>query len=299
MTPTLEDFREAASTVPTFDDVPWTEPVPVGSEPARDHVAELVERFVRHGFAIAQLDPASDEDVLAEFADALGIGPAFVPPLYRTAADSAPPTVSRISAARNAGTADAAHPSFGRTSGQRLHCDGTLQAVGEIRTTLLLCQAQGISGGETLLFNSPAAFVRLLHDDPAAAVALATPGVLVRQANINGRRDENRLAAFTVLDSRLVTAFSQTETDRWEVPEGIPEDDVRRGVEYLEACTRDPELYRELTLEPGQLFILSNAELSHGRAPYVDSAQTQRCMLRSLHTELPALATELSVARGQ
>ena len=256
---------------------------------------ETVRRYRLHGFAVVLLRAGSPDGVLGEMAQALDLDDPFVPPLYRRSGTTVSP-VSRISAGLNARTDDADHPSFGRTSGQRLHTDGTLQAIGEIRTTLLLCQAQGISGGETILLNSTGAFLRLVDEDPEAAAALATPGVLVRQANINGCTDENRLPAFAVVDDEVLTAYSRTGTDRWETPDGVDAAALRRGTQYLEACEADPDLYRELVLAPDQLFVLSNATLSHGRRAYVDSPSRKRCMLRTLHTRTPSVAPSMSTA---
>ena len=59
-------------------------------------------------------------------------------------------------------------------TGQRMHTDGTLQDIGEVKASVLVCEAAAAEGGATMLFNTSAAFAELIMTDPAAAVALAT-----------------------------------------------------------------------------------------------------------------------------
>ncbi|MBQ1026072.1 TauD/TfdA family dioxygenase [Micromonospora sp. C95] len=287
------NLLKTAKDVPTFDAVPWDSPVawhPAGSGASVDLAAvrEIVRRYRRHGFCIVQLQPGTaDEQSLSSLAEALRLGNPFVPPLYRLNGNT-PSAVSRISAGLNASTQDATHPSFGRSSGQRLHTDGTLQDIGQIRTTLLLCQSVGRTGGDTRLFNATAAYAELLTADLPAALALATPGSLVRRATVNGSDDFNAGPAFAVVDGQLVTRYSLTDTDRWEVPSGISADDLWRAVAYLERCAEDSAVYREFRLEPAQVLVLANARLSHGRTAYTDDPQQPRCMFRTLHEREPA-----------
>jgi alpha-ketoglutarate-dependent taurine dioxygenase len=292
MTIDSSDLLKKAENVPTFDDVPWDFPVawdPGGGESdGRAAVREVVHRYQRHGFAIVQLPRGTTgEHSLAPIAEALRLGDPFVPPLYRLNGNT-PPVVSRISAGLNVSTPDATHPSFGRTSGQRLHTDGTLQDIGEIRTTLLLCQSVSRTGGDTRLFNATAAYAGLLATDLPAALALATPGCLVRRATVNGSDDFNAGPAFAVVDDQLVTRYSLTGTDRWEVPDGISADDLWRGTAYLEKCAEDPTLYRELRMAPAQVLVLANARLAHGRTAYTDDPRQPRCMFRTLHEREPS-----------
>jgi Taurine catabolism dioxygenase TauD, TfdA family len=269
----------AAAVTTTFEDAP--------SGPV-----EVADPYSAHGFAVVALrgTPAG-EDTLLTLSAALGLGEPFVPPLYRLGGGAAP-TVSRISAASNAETADADHPSFGRTVGQEFHCDGTLQDIGFVKATVLLCELPAPEGGKSLLFNASAAFARLIAADPAAAVALATPGTLVRQANINGSSEQNAGPVFTVQDGRLVARYCVTDTDRWEVPAGVVEADLRRGIEFLRraALPGSPD-HLELTLGPGEAIVFDNTRLSHGRSAYRDSPDRRRCLYRSLHLAHPSGVT--------
>ncbi|MGH9277953.1 MAG: TauD/TfdA family dioxygenase [Acidimicrobiales bacterium] len=251
--------------------------------------AEVVDRYERHGFAVIQLDPhrVTAETLLA-LAESFDLGAPFVPPLYATNGKPVA-TVARISAAA-ADVATARHPSFERTVGLALHCDGTLQEIGFVKVSVLLCEAPAAQGGETILFNASAAYAQLAAVDAPAAAALATPGALIRQANINGCRDVNAGPAFTVQEHQLVCGYSVTATDRWSVPVSVAEADLYRGVGFLlHASLPGSPHFAELALEAGQAIVFDNTRISHGRTSYCDNPSRPRCLYRSLHLRHPSV----------
>jgi alpha-ketoglutarate-dependent taurine dioxygenase len=277
----------------TFDKVP-DDPVVIRSPSGigLPEAGEITERYHRHGFAVLELasQPATQETLEALAGD-LSLGEPFLPPLYRKGGTTTP--VAQISAAANVGSRDENHPSFGRTVGQKLHCDGTLQAIGYIKASMLLCEQPAAEGGETILFNASAAYAKLATADRPAAEALATPGALIRQANINGCADTNAGPAFTVQDERLVAGYSVTETDRWAVPVGVSEADVQRGVGFLlNASLPGSQHFLQFTLSAGQAIVFDNTRISHGRTAYRSSQNHQRRLYRSLHLQHPSLPPE-------
>ncbi|RKN44890.1 TauD/TfdA family dioxygenase [Streptomyces hoynatensis] len=277
----------------TFDKIPG-DPVPVRSPSGIGplEASEIVARYDRHGFAVLELasGPATPQ-ALEALAARLGLGDPFLPPLYRKGGTTTP--VAQISAASNAGGRDENHPSFGRRVGQRLHCDGTLQAIGYVKASVLLCEQPAAEGGETILFNASAAYAQLAAVDRAAAAALTAPGVLVRQANVNGCTDINANPAFSVQDGRLVCGYSVTETDRWAVPEGVSEADVHRGVGFLlNASLPGSRHFAQFMLGAGQAIVFDNTRISHGRTAYRDSGNHRRRLYRSLHLRHPRVRPE-------
>jgi len=281
----------AAKVTATFDSIP---PQPVAVNDAthidRDTAAEIVWRYERNGFSILELvadQPTSK--TLEAIASSLHLGDPFIPPLYTMGAREAHP-VARISAAHNAGTDGADHPSFGRTVGQNLHSDGTLQDIGFVKASILVCECAAAEGGETLLFNTSAAFAELIASDQAAAAALATPGTLVRKANINGCTDENSGPVVSVLDGGLVCRYSVTDTDFWAVPDDVDEHDLRRGIGFMAEASQPGGRYHvQLRLAAGQAIVFDNTRISHGRTAYFDSAQQRRCMYRGLYLRHPTV----------
>lgn len=300
MTATSDDLLAAArSVVTTFAQIP-SAPVAVvdAATICRGHAIEIVRRYTRHGFAVIGVaEPVSPDTPLA-LARSLCLGPAFVPPLYSMGGRQAP-AVSRISATANVGTPDADHPSFGRTIGQELHCDGTLQDIGYIKASLLLCATPAAEGGDTTLFNTSAAIAELAQADLPAAHALAFPGTLIREANVNGCTDANAGPVVTVQNGWLTCRYCVTETDSWAVPKGVVEADLRRGIDFLaQACRPGSPYFRQLRLNRSQAIVFDNTRISHGRTLYADSAALRRCMYRSLHLRHPRIRVPVADVFG-
>ncbi|MCP9211499.1 TauD/TfdA family dioxygenase [Streptomyces sp. NEAU-Y11] len=248
--------------------------------------AEAVARYRLNGFALVQFTPEEcGEDTVEHLAQALELGEPFVPPLY-TKAGYASPRVSSISAPEV--QEDSRHPHFETTVGQDLHCDGTLQDIGVIKSAVLLCCSQGAEGGESFVFNAHAAFAELLDTDPAAARALTSPGVLVRRATFNGSDEANRGPAFAVIGDRLVCRYCVDATDRWETSAVDDPVAAGRGLEFLRSARQEGSPYSlRFTLAEGQAIVMDNTRISHGRSKYRDGPGRRRRLLRSLHLRHP------------
>jgi hypothetical protein len=176
--PAAADLSTLTCTVPVFQPARDLDPVPLRSWDSIPAAAgrEVAMRLAAAGFALVQAAQAPGPAAARQLAGQLGLGPVFVPPQYRDRPYADGQGVTRI----GIGAATASHPAFGQATGQRLHCDGTLQRIGEVRTTLMLCARPARSGGASRLFNSAGAFAQLLREDPAAAAALTDPAALDR-----------------------------------------------------------------------------------------------------------------------
>jgi alpha-ketoglutarate-dependent taurine dioxygenase len=287
--PLLEDFIAAVGAgLPTFDDAPAA-PVEVDLSATLDMscMDSIVERYHRYGYAVVQarndMDPKA---AILSLATQLRMGEPFVPPLYTKNGYRSEP-LARIS--RESGGAKS-HPSFERATALPFHCDGTLQPIGMVKVAALFCASAAASGGETILFNAAAAFARLLDDDPDAALALANPGVLVRQANVNGSSECNRGPAFCVEDSWLVSGYSVADTDRWDYEAAPDRAALARAVAYLSEASRPgSEHFLVFRLEAGQIIVMSNCRIAHGRLEYTDAA-AKRVLHRGLFLQHPTCA---------
>ncbi|EHR52425.1 Taurine catabolism dioxygenase TauD, TfdA family [Saccharomonospora marina XMU15] len=283
-------LRRAITARPTtFKGVP-AEPVAwTGTEA----VTETLRRYDRHGFAVVRvLAGPLNEDTVLRLAGELGLDKPFIPPLYTRGGRAAPP-VSRIATPPVAPPSGAVHPGFETRNGQDLHCDGTLQDIGQVKAVILLCVAQGLSGGTTSLFNAHGAVAELLDHDPEAAKALTAPGLLQRQATINGSTEAVATPVCTVQDGQIVCRYCVSTTDRWVLPDGPELRTVQRGLEFLDLARREssPHLLR-FVLGAGHALILDNTRLSHGRDPYQDDDRHRRLLYRSLHLSHPAAPRE-------
>jgi alpha-ketoglutarate-dependent taurine dioxygenase len=245
----------------------------------------IIERFTSSAFAVIEFDvDMAGPTALNYLAELLDLGELFVPPLYKSGDVIAAP-FSRISAgSRTYGS----HPAFESNSGLDMHCDGTLQEIGLVKTSLLVCETPAAEGGATTLFNAAAAYGELARADGPAASALANPSVLVRRANINGCDDANIGPGFTLKEGKLVCGYSVSTTDTWQAPPNLDPDDLERGLDFLRrASAPDSPWYTEVNLRRGQALVLDNTTLSHGRRPYRDSPTLQRCLYRGLYLTHP------------
>ena len=281
--PAVTSLSMPACTVPAFPDWPAA-PVPAGDwEHIPDGSArEVAARLAAHGYALLEGSAVPGPGVAAILAGALGLGDAFTPPQYRSRAYVDGGGVTRI-------TADASttpHPAFGQATGQDLHADGTLQRIGEIKTTLMLCARPASSGGDSLLFNAAGAFAALLNADPAAAAALTAPEVLIRTSNLPDSHGQAAVGpAFAIADGRVLSRYSVTGTDRYDPSAVASPAALDRALAFLAAAARPGTgYYTALTLAAGQALVLANDTISHGRTPYADSPAAPRLLYRVLFT---------------
>ncbi|WP_162795804.1 TauD/TfdA family dioxygenase [Nonomuraea lactucae] len=242
---------------------------------------EVADRVADAGFALIEAhEPPTPSDLLA-LARHLGLGEPFLPPIYRRRGsvqvdDSG---VAELSAA-NAVPGAPMHPATS-TVGQNWHIDGTLQAMGEIRTSVLLCVRPAATGGDSILFNATGAFVELARSDWAAAVSLMSPGVLIRTATVNDCDERSAGPAFGMVAGHLLTRYARTNVDRW-CPRDGDMDTLRRGLDALDALALPGSPFHlRFRLSSAQGLIMANARICHGRTPYTEGPQP-RLMLRGL-----------------
>lgn len=257
------------------------------ARPTRPQLLELLTRLDHQGAALFTVAEEPTSPALHALTSRLGLGRPFVPPMYRstpTAADDS--GISRLTVS----TAPGRHPAFTNTAAQSFHSDGTLQRLGEIPTSLLVCHTPAAHGGQSLLLHATTALTALADLDLPAAMALTAPGVLVRQATIGPRRDTTAGPAFDVIDGRLLSRYSVTATDRFD-PDAVDDPHaLARAVAFFDAAAAPGSPYRhEIRLQAGQGLLLANDRLSHGRAAYHDDPTTPRVMLRALFTRRPTL----------
>ncbi|MEV7928552.1 TauD/TfdA family dioxygenase [Kitasatospora sp. NPDC088779] len=273
-TPQLPSFTQQPAPAVTADH--WSLPDP-GTR------RQIAESYAASGYAVVHVPgtEATEAD-LTLLADALGLGRAFTPAQYA----SSPHTsdgVSRLTAA-----ADPTHP-FQDRAGQNFHSDGTLQHLGQIATTIMLCARPAHSGGHTLLFNAIAAFADLKAADPEAAAQLTHPRALLRTSTFIPGLSTAGPAFGHDPAGRLITRYSLTATDTYHPSTPEHRADLERALAYLKAAA-DPGLgYRcQLTLAAGQALVLANDRLCHGRTSFSDDPAAPRLLLRGLYTARPA-----------
>ncbi len=288
-------FQASRNQLVSFDSIP---PAPVRVKNIHSFLetdlTQIIMRYNHFGFCIVQLESEQiNSETILSLGKILNLGDAFIPPLY-SQGDYKASSVSKISTRDDAKS----HPTFQYEVEVKWHCDGTLQEIGYVKTSILLCESPGAEGGDSILFNATAAFAELLSLDVDAAIALATPGSLIRQANMNGCSDKNVGSVFSVRDRKLVTAYSITETDRFAVGQDINPDDLRRGVSFMHKASQPGSAYyHQLRLEASQAIIFANSKISHGRTSYKNTPTSRRCLYRSIFLEEPSIVLEKSLQK--
>ena len=285
----LDAYRRAATKgAPSFQDVP-ADPVDCATRPdfGKAELQEIVRRYWAHGFAvIAMPDGADPRRVILDFAARLHLGQPFVPPLY-TIGGYRGEALNRISVEWNG---DIRHPSFETTKGLPLHCDGTLQPLGIVKNSTLFCQSSAPVGGETVLFNAAAAFAELLKRDPDGSLALTSPDVLTRTANINGSRESHVGPAFEIRNGKIVCGYSTAKTDSWSTA-AQTDPALRRALSFFrnasDSANPASRYLLSMKLAGGQMILMDNGRLSHGRKEYQNTAEQVRVLFRGLFLKHP------------
>lgn len=266
-----------------FRDSRYTQPVDYAEQDAPN---QLVHNLQECGFAVVVMtEPGSPDVALASLAATLRLGSPYIPALYRYAETKEYSTgYSNIRS-----DAKGQHPSFSTTAGQGWHVDGLLDDIGDIKITILYCVRAAHRGGDTLLFNSIAAFAELRHKDPTAAEALLSPEALNRRSTIPAIDVNASSPAFSVdEDGQLTTRYTDNETCTWNFSVGAP-GALHRALAFLRAASDNPRYRLAIRLAPGQALIFRNDRLSHGRQPYEDDPNARRHLVRALYANVPSI----------
>jgi alpha-ketoglutarate-dependent taurine dioxygenase len=261
----------------------YTQPVDFAEHDAPNQLVRFLEE---RGFAVVTMPkPGSPDAILTSLSAALRLGSPYIPALYRYAE-----TKDYSGSYTNIRSdTDDQHPGFSTTAGQAWHVDGLLDDIGDIKTTILYCVCAAHRGGETLLFNSIAAFAELHETDAAAAETLLSPEALNRRSTIPAIDVSATGPAFSAdAAGDIITRYTDNETCRWNFSVGPP-GGLHRALAFLRAASDNPRYRLAIRLTPGQALILRNDRLSHGRRPYEDRPNARRHLVRALYANVPSI----------
>ncbi len=175
--------------------------------------------------------------------------------------------------------------SYARTlsSGALRHHTDRCDVVG------LLCVRQARTGGVSTLASSPAVHNAMLERRPDLAAALYQPVWRSRLGEeIGGEKIAYPMPIFGQRDGRFTSHYSLTYIEAAQMIDGVPRlsDAQRQGIDMLMALAK--ELSFEMTLEPGDIQLLNNHVIYHGRTPFADDASTgQNRLLLRLWLSMP------------
>ncbi|MFE3579879.1 TauD/TfdA family dioxygenase [Streptomyces vinaceus] len=264
-----------------FRDPQCARPVDFAEPDAPDQVVQNIDE---RGFSVVTMGESRPPGAtITSLAAALRLGHPYIPALYRYAETKAYSTAFSDIRSGSKGR----HPGFSTTAGQPWHVDGLLDTIGDIKTTILYCVRAAHRGGDTLLFNSPAAFAELRDKDPAASEALLSPRALNRRSTLPDV-DVNATGPVFALDEKgdLITRYTDNETCTWNFS-ADPRGGLNRALAFLRAASEDARFRLAVRLAPGQALVFRNDRLSHGRQPYEDDPDAPRHLVRALYAAAP------------
>ncbi|WTJ86809.1 TauD/TfdA family dioxygenase [Streptomyces sp. NBC_01390] len=257
---------------------------------------QLVRNLEGRGFAVVTMrEPGAPDATITALSAALRLGSPHIPALYRYA------ETKSYSASYSDIRSDTKgrHPSFSTTAGQAWHVDGLLDDIGDIKTTVLYCVRAAHRGGDTLLFNSLAAFAELREKDPAAAEALLSPKALNRRSTLPAIDVDSTGPVFSVDEAGdLITRYTDNDTCTWNYSAGPP-GGLHRALGFLRTASENPRYRLAIRLASGQALIFRNDRLSHGRQAYEDTPDARRHLVRALYANAPSTSDSTGGSRRE
>jgi hypothetical protein len=169
------------------------------------------------------------------------------------------------------------------------HVDGLLEDIGTIKVTALYCVRPAAEGGQSVIFNSLAAFMALQRVDAAAAHALMSPDVLNRRPmSPDGSYAAGATGPAFSLDreGNLISRFSDNHTCDWNTAVGRG-DDVERGLAFLRKACGDSTYRTSVRLVAREALIFRNDRVAHDRTVYRDDPAAPRLLVRALYAKPP------------
>lgn len=181
-----------------------------------------------------------------------------------------------------AATAPAVHPSGPGTPGAERSPEGDLLTLpphmdrGEGPTPphvlALLCVRPAAEGGASLLAAGATVHNRLLAEDPAALRELYGDFRFGRGAGFDRVRP-----VFRRDDDTLGVHYNRYWIDRGQDETGTPHPPARRhALDSMDRLLADPGTVLRLSLRRGDLLLVNNDAVLHGRTPFQDTGTTRR-----------------------
>lgn len=257
----------------------------VGSSPS--YLEEACWQYYSFGYSIIGFESETDPILaISSVSEDLSLGEAFIPKQYAGEYNPYDAHGYNVITSPSGPEPTYLHRAFATNLSQEIHSDGTLEDIGTVKTSILYCALPAAEGGETIVFNSVAAFVDLATRDASLAYLLTYPTALRRNDFISGNFSIG--PAFSLNNGEIISRFSLDNTCDWEAGYQI-HPRLREAVEYLQNLYKSPRFTVRFSLQKGQLLVLANDKVSHGRTVYADLNTTnKRQMVRALFRRRPS-----------
>jgi alpha-ketoglutarate-dependent taurine dioxygenase len=262
--------------LPKFGNEASFRPVLWNESTAKAAACRITHRYRQSGYAIFKADAREPESMLLTLSNGLGLGKPYIPVQYALHPSAAFLTsgFNKVQAAKF----EDSHRGFATSHEQLFHCDGTLDPIGRVATSILFCVDEAADGGETTIFDSVDAFQRITDSSPDLKRPLFDSKALTRRDI--GRTDIAIAGPVFALGptGELRSRFSIDNTCEWDI--GFAQvNGLQRAYDALLRLTEQPGFSARVMLRSGWGIVLANSKVAHGRTSFRD---TSRLLLRGL-----------------
>lgn len=249
------------------------------SKLSNNELNNIIQQYYQAGFVVYEvLNHNSEQDIILELAKQLNLGQPFVPKTYRTSKH-----IYEETGLNTIKVNDGNHRAFQTNNGQKIHCDGTIEEINKVKTSILHCNISSTNGGETIIFNSVGAFYNLLKTfNFTSIMSSMLNNLALKRDALNETADTHIGPAFKIENGELISRFSLDNTCDWnysfEKIAGLEE-----ALKLLqEMIILESPYYIETKLRDNQGIIMANNKISHGRKSFYDEGTRKREMIRGL-----------------
>lgn len=229
------------------------------------------------------IDAEKIEQGIRSLAKALVVGDPYLPRLY----DNSASLDYSISSFNHIGgpSRNSNHPAFSSQTELDLHTDGTLNYLGEVRLSVLGCVTEAQHGGESILFRAGALAKQIMSEERDVLAPFLDQRAMRRHTTIGLDLKYSEGPILKQVGHEVFANYCTTPRDEWryDVVPGLVE-----ARSAFEAARLDfPNFTFSFLLRSGQVLVMDNARVSHGRLGFTDSAVESRYLLRCLFRHYP------------
>jgi alpha-ketoglutarate-dependent taurine dioxygenase len=160
--------------------------------------------------------------------------------------------------------------------GLEMHTDSSMGEAPPSYVTLL-CWQTALAGGMSIVTSALAAHNHFLRTRPDLLRRLYQPFYRDHQQYQAAGAAATNFRPVFAWDGRLRTRFNARHTFRgYEKTGRVLDGPGAEAVRLMDEFLGDPDHRLDLWLEPGQIQILNNRVIVHGRTPYQDAAEPER-----------------------
>lgn len=256
-----------------------------------DSKKAIFNKIKHYGFSIVKIkDVRIDQNIMTEFSNNLSLGNPFISPYYRgfSGGIEVHSGINTIGKSESNGDIqeNITHDAFSTNKEQKLHVDGTVQKIGHVKTSIVLCHTKAKQGGLSTFFNSSAAFYSLFKHDQKAALAMMDNKALSRAVDTD-KNNPYTDSVIAVNNTGIISRFSLDRMSNWQTGFRKVKHLKKAYDFFVEHINEGSPFYRELLLNEGEAVIISNSRISYGRTSYVSYPQKERKMYRALYEKSP------------